>query len=150
VKSIYWVLILIGTLAAITSGIAIYFFFQSQDLVNNGTSTKGTIVDLRHEVTDKSGVYYPVVKFQSSTGDVLEVKTSFGSSPPTHKIGDSVEIFYDKNNPKRWTINHPFYLYFLVGIFGFFGVLLTIATIVVLFATIRGRTVHGTAASKRL
>jgi len=82
-----------GILAAICLAAGIYLtFFHSRGFVK----TTGTIVSLREDSSDNSAVYFPTVEYsvdgKTYTG---ELDTSSGS----YKVGRTISILYDPNNP---------------------------------------------------
>ena len=54
---------------------------------------------------DGSGpVYFPVVQYITKKGETFKNTSSVGSSPASYKEGDTVEIYYDPQNPNVFEI----------------------------------------------
>ncbi len=69
--------------------------------------TTGTVVEMREvPETENSGVTYaPVIKFSDEKGREFRHSSSHSSDPPAYKIGERVELFYDKGDPESAFIN---------------------------------------------
>ena len=44
---------------------------------------------------------YPVVEFQTSGGESIRFRSSYGSRPPAHRVGDTVGVYYDAADPRK-------------------------------------------------
>ncbi len=85
--------IIVGLLALFCLAMGIYIsFFRSQGF----TKTTGTIVSLREETNDDSSVYYPTVEY-SVDGKTYTGELDTGSG--SYKIGKTITILYDPNDP---------------------------------------------------
>ncbi len=128
------VIILLSVLAAIFFAIAGNFYFQSQNLIETGSTASGTVIRLE---SSAKGASYPIIRFQAESGEIVEDRGKIGSSPPEFKTGDTVPVVYDKSNPKTWTINSWLNLYFLPTLFSSLGAGLTIASLIMLMKDVR-------------
>lgn len=65
--------------------------------------TTGTVVELREvPPTDNSGVTYkPVYIFKDANGKEFRHESNHSSDPPAFKVGEKLEVFYDKNYPNK-------------------------------------------------
>jgi len=60
----------------------------------------GTVTDLEHRRdSDGGGAYYPVIRFVTATGDKVTFRSSVGSRPPSHDVGEAVAVLYDPADP---------------------------------------------------
>ena len=127
-----WIVLVLAALSIIFFCITYISLGKAQELVRAGATTDGTVIKMIYSSHDtNSGVYYPVVRFQTTDGQTLEERSRFGSSPPEFKQGDHVQILYTRDNPKNWCINSWWDLYFVPTIFGVFTGILGITTIIV-------------------
>lgn len=134
----YWVSIFLGSMSIILGAIAALFFFRTDALVRTGEHATATITQMTYKSSMKrGGVYYPVVKFKTTSGEEIEEQAAFGSDPPQYKVNDTVEVIYKKDHPKEWSLNSWWDLYFLGSIFAFFSSILALITGVILFRIIR-------------
>jgi hypothetical protein len=73
-----------------------------------GLHATGTVVDMVViESTGKrrsSRYHFPVFEFVTETGRTLRHQSSAGSDPPTHQIGDQIDIWYHPNDPQQCDI----------------------------------------------
>ena len=129
---IQFVILLLAGLGLIFGTVAFFTYSSSHSLVESGKSAEGTVIDLVH-----SKAYTPVIRFQTASGETIEGQSHFGSNPPEFRVQDKVRVFYKEGNPKEWTIDSFWDLYFIPIMFGFFaGALLLAATIT---AAVSGR-----------
>jgi hypothetical protein len=137
--SAQWVVPFLAAMALIFGAVAFVTYSRVDRLVKNGATARGTVVEnvggTSTGTRGNSKVYYPVVRFQTESGQSFEEQLNMGSNPPAHQVGDVVEVLYDKSNPKDWTIRNALEMYFLPGMFGFFATLLTIAAGIVAYYT---------------
>ena len=146
----YWVVLFLGVMSIILAAVAYVVYEGTQSIVRNGAAATGTVTGLSYSSSGRRGsVYYPIVKFETASGDVLEERGQLGSSPASYKVGDKVEIYYLKSDPKSWVINGWGELYFLPAIFGLFASILAVVTVVCAHSLMRGRPFPGTFAAKR-
>jgi hypothetical protein len=133
----FWVPIFLGVMALIFGSVSFLTYNSSHRLVTTGATASGTVTDLiylRGTGRSSSGVYYPIVKFQTPEGKTIEDRATFGSSPAPYKAGDTVRVYFDPRKPaETWVIDNWFDLYFLPALFGFFATMLVIATGVVTY-----------------
>jgi hypothetical protein len=65
------------------------------------TSASGVVVELHKRVVNpgSAGVYCPTVEFRTGSGQVVRFESSFGTMPATHKIGQTVKVSYNPQDP---------------------------------------------------
>jgi hypothetical protein len=63
----------------------------------------GVVVDLQKRTftPGSGGVYCPTVEFTAPSGETIRFESSFGTMPASHKIGQSVNVKYDPNDPHK-------------------------------------------------
>ena len=84
-----------GFFALVGFSLAIY----SMSVGLGKSTTRGTVVEMiGHEMTS------PVVEYQVN-GIAYRIQGSVRSSPPSHAIGDHVDVIYDANDPSAARIN---------------------------------------------
>ena len=44
---------------------------------------------------------YPVVRFTTTRGQVVQFQAAQNSNPPHHRIGGSIRVLYDPNEPRK-------------------------------------------------
>ena len=85
--------ILAGILALIVLITGAYMtFFQSRDFVK----TTASITDVRMDSTGESAVYYPTVEY---TADGKTYTTELDTGSGSYRIGQTISVLYDPNNP---------------------------------------------------
>ncbi len=131
------VILILGGMAILFGMIAAYFYYESHKLMSEGGTASGTVVKMEHS---SSRSYYPIINFQASAGQIVEGRSRVGSSPPQFTAGQTVQVFYDKSNPKNWILNSWLDLYFLPTLFGAFSGGLALATTIMLIYRNRRRT----------
>jgi hypothetical protein len=65
--------------------------------------TTGTVVELREvpETDNSSITYKPVYVFKDAGGKEYRHESNHSSDPPAYKVGEKIEVFYDKNDPGK-------------------------------------------------
>ena len=130
-------MISILVLAALSS-ITGYFAQRSAnfmlELQMAGYKTQGRIVDFNVSSDSDSTTYTAVFEFQDTTGKDIRVKDSFGSSHPTLKRGEMVDILYKAQKPEDAIIDRGIWNWFLSGLLGAISFLcaMLIANLIVL------------------
>jgi hypothetical protein len=136
----YMVVLFLGGMSIILGVVAYIIYESQQNIVRNGDTATGTVVDMNYDHSGKrGGVYYPIVKFETAGGEVVEGRGQMGSSPPSYKVGDTVKVLYLKNDPKSWVIDRWPELYFLSAVIGLFASILGIVSIVATLRLMRNR-----------
>ncbi|MHC0062451.1 DUF3592 domain-containing protein [Nostoc sp. UIC 10890] len=105
----------VGSIIAVTG---IIIGLNTRSFVTSAIPAQGTIIDLvQRSSTDNKGrysyVYYPVVKFTTSSGETTVFEANSGSNPPEFTKGQQVEILYSPEKPNSATINSWLSLWFL-------------------------------------
>jgi len=120
-----------------------YWGWLTRDFVQNAAIAPGTVVELtRH--SDSDGVSYsPVVEYTLPSGRTVRFEEDVSSSPPSHHVGESVEVFYNPENPSEARINNTFTLWFGPGLLVSIGFCFSSISLLIgvgaLFAFLRGR-----------
>ena len=97
-----------AVLALICLGAGIYVsFFQSRGFVK----TTGEIISLREDGAGENTNYYPTVQYTVG-GETYTVELNQGSG--SYKVGKSITVMYDPNNPATAHGGRGFGLYFIV------------------------------------
>jgi len=81
--------------AAIGSGLT----YRQRALEKQGIEAQGVVVDLQENYDSDGSTYAPVVQFNTATGQSAEFVSSYYSSPPAYKVGQSVAVVFPPENP---------------------------------------------------
>lgn len=75
--------------------------------INAYEKTLGTVTGFTEvPETEHAGITYaPIISFEDMTKTKYTFESSVSSDPPAYKVGEKVEIVYDKNNPKDALVN---------------------------------------------
>ncbi len=74
--------------------------YSSWQLVNEGESTTGTVVQMEESRSDEGGtVYSPVIEFMAH-GQTYSFESGNASDPPEYEVGDEVRVLYDPETPE--------------------------------------------------
>jgi len=76
-----------------------YLKHSSEKFKATAVQTTGTVVKLDQSGSGDDLHYYPVVDFKTAAGNTVEVRSSMGSRPPDHHVGDSVKVYYNQQSP---------------------------------------------------
>jgi hypothetical protein len=63
----------------------------------------GIVVDVQKRLCnpESGGVYCPTVEFTPTSGETVRFESSYGTMPASHKIGQSIKVKYDPNDPHK-------------------------------------------------
>jgi len=79
-------------------GWGIYAAYTAYRLETNGVVTEGTVVQMDASTTDGNTTYSPIIEFQAN-GQSISFDGNISSNPPQYKVGDKVNVRYDKDDP---------------------------------------------------
>lgn len=124
------IFLLVGT--ALSGGSAYMFVDTRRDIAAAKTAS-GTVIDLiAGRDSDGDDMYYPRVRFVTSSGTPVEFTGSVGSSPPGFDVGEEVAVLYDPTDPAGARIDTFFQLWFGTLVLGALG--LVFGSIGIIFA----------------
>src|SRR5215207_8849812 len=101
--------VVLGFVGLVLIGIAYFLWMRTKEFVAQARSVKGTVIGM---VSDSEGAFAPIFKFTASNGDVIEKHETVYSKPPSHKVGEVIDILYDQNNPQAARVAKTSNLYF--------------------------------------
>lgn len=113
-------------LAAI--GLSIYLGMQRAEFLEKALKADGKVIELIESRSDDSYVYYPRVEFNlPETDRVLTFRHESGSNPPSYRIGESVSVLYDPQNPQNAIIDAGLFNWMGAGLSSMLGILFAAA-----------------------
>jgi hypothetical protein len=122
------------------SGLTIYFVRDTQAFVERGVAVRGEVVDLNRERSISgspgSGVYHPIVKYTTTVGEQRTFRGMNGSSPPSYRVGEAVDVLYDRTNPVDARIASFWSLWLIQSMFGVLGAVFSLIGGGVFFARV--------------
>ena len=103
-----------GLLAALVLYMAHATYQSSRHSVEEFRTASGRVISLKVIDSDRTGrTEAPVVQFQTSNGTEIIFESEVGSNPPSHGVGETVEVFYDPEDPQKAVINSFVHLWLL-------------------------------------
>jgi hypothetical protein len=81
----------------IGAGMTYYQIIFRQDALQ----VPGEVISLSESCDDDGCAYSPIVRFTTLKGETAFYHSTFGSSPPEYKVGETVAIFYKAENPEK-------------------------------------------------
>lgn len=114
-----------------------FFWYQNiESFIAESAKAEGKVTEVVRSRSSDSTTYKPVVQFYAPNGELIEFMSGTGSNPPSHTVGEKVEVLYLPENPHDAKINSFFSLWLgplIVGVMGgiFFlvGAVMVIATV---------------------
>jgi len=97
-------------LGIILLGIAVYLIIQFNKLSRIGVLTEGEVIRLDSSSGFDSRLYYPVVKFNTISGENVIHTYKIGMFPANYKTGMKVTIVYNPNKPSNFIIKSRYSL----------------------------------------
>ena len=82
-----------------------------------GVAATGTVIDLVKKIFNpgSAGVYCPVVRFTTGTGELVEFESGFGTMPASHRVGQTIAVRYDVGNPRSAEVDSATANWFVPG-----------------------------------
>jgi hypothetical protein len=114
------------------SVVAIGLSIHTALYLRTAQSASGTVVQLRTMNNDDGVFYAPVFSFVAADGTAYTISSNTGSNPPDFRIGERVNVLYEKSNPENAKINSVRQLWLIEIVFGIMGPVLALAGFVVL------------------
>ncbi len=120
---------IIVILAAIVPlGVSAFLYINTWKFVNAATKTKGTVIRLDAREGSKGGtVYQPIYEFRTLDGQVITVAHDNASRPARYKVGQSVDVLYNTENPQNAKINNSTNLYMVPLVLAGVGIVASIS-----------------------
>ena len=114
--------------------LAVVFAISRASFVSGAERTSGTVVGLRKRVSDRydssrrrrarSTSFAPVVTFRDSSGRSHRFVSATGSNPPTHGVGDAIDVLYEPDDPATASVADFWSLWLVPVVLGIFGVVM--------------------------
>jgi len=115
----------VGLIGVALLAAAGWTFYNQRNKAMAGVTTTGKVIDLTREIMNpgSSGVYCPVVEFSLPSGETITFTSNYGTRPASHKVGQSVNVRYDQDDPQKAEIDSALSKWLVPGILAFMGVL---------------------------
>jgi hypothetical protein len=118
ISRIAYIFLVIGL--AMLAGAA-YWASRVDQFARGASHAPGTVIKLEHSRSSSSTSYYPVVRYRTAAGQEITFRSSFGSNPPSHAVGEAVEVLYNESDPSDARIKSFFALWGGAAIIGSIG-----------------------------
>jgi len=113
-----------GLVGFILTALAVFFLLRTRSFMETAEQTQGTVINMLYSrSSDGGGGYSAVYRFRTITGQEVEVRDNLSSNPPQFKVGQTIDVLYDPENPQSARIKKWFNLYFLPALLGFLGII---------------------------
>ncbi len=123
-----------GLLGVVLLGAAAWTFYKQRDKAMSGVRATGKVIDLTREITTpgSTGVYYPVVEFTLPSGETITFTSDYGTRPASHKVGQSVTVRYDPDDPQKAEVDSALSIWLVPGILAFIGAIVCCLSVLLL------------------
>jgi hypothetical protein len=110
---------------------AVWTYFKQKSQMESRVATTGTVVELvlRSTSPGRTGIYCPVVEFNAPPGQTIRFTSDFGSRPAGHRVGQSVNVRYDPNDPQKAEIESGMTTWLVPLILVFMGLIACCLTV---------------------
>lgn len=119
-------------LGLVLLGVGVYFANEQKVYIESALSAPGKVIDMKGEYSDNSYVYYPVVEYFVGANRYT-FKHNMGSSHPSIKVGDGVNVYYSRTDNKDAIMDEGWMNYLWQGAVGGIGLLVLLSGIYNLF-----------------
>lgn len=106
-------------LIALGLGAGSYYAGQSMHaMLRDGVPAQGEVTGMKRSDSSDSVTYSAIVRFTDASGRRVKFTDSVGSSHPTLKRGDGVDVLYLRDNPEDAIVDRGVWNWFLSGALG--------------------------------
>jgi hypothetical protein len=74
---------------------------RQRTLEKRGIEAPGIVVGLHENYDSDGSTYTPIVQFRTDSGQSVEFVSSYSSSPPAYRVGETVTVVYPPENPEK-------------------------------------------------
>lgn len=125
-----------GAVAVVLCGVAWLLHHDTSSFIASASRTQGEVMRLLYVESSKrneSGTWKPLVSFKAPSGEIIEFAPSSSSSPPSYEVGETVNVFFDPENPQDARLDGFFSLWGGATITGGLGLVFLLLTAGLLF-----------------
>ena len=115
--------------------LAVGFGLHSYSFLMSAVVTEAKIIELIPRESDGNTMFAPVYVFEDAGGNEIKKHSSTASFPPIGSVGDTIEILYSPDDPKKSRLNTFFSRWGLPSILGGLGLFYLVVCIIVIFYT---------------
>jgi hypothetical protein len=92
------ILLLVGV---IIFGVIMVINYIQTSFANSALPATGRVVELDESCDSDGCSYSPVIEFVTKDEQTSRFESNYSEAPPRFRVGESVEILYDPNDPTR-------------------------------------------------
>lgn len=122
-------------LGAALDGLMYWLIQKKREKISHWNKTEGVVVGWNQSSSDGTTTYAPVAEFTDAQGTSRTYESGLYSSPKSHKMGQTVKIAYDPEDPDDAEILSVGQMYFAHIIGLVFGTIALLIGSVVCFAS---------------
>jgi hypothetical protein len=125
--------------AVLLIGLGVRGVVATQRFLASTSAADGVVVEVDDDTNYEKGTttYYPVVRFVTGSGKVVQYRDHSGENPPAYQVGDLVRVLYDPANPQGARLDTWASLWLEALILIILGVpLLLFSAVILLFARV--------------
>lgn len=100
--------VLFAAIGILLLAIGVFVTRRTRQFIAAAETAEGVVLENLWQYSssrNSSGTYHPRVRFRTQRGNEVEFVSDTGSSPPSYRPNESVEVVYDPENPQRASIN---------------------------------------------
>ncbi|NVM87774.1 hypothetical protein FHT32_001413 [Variovorax sp. SG517] len=125
-----------GAVGLVLCAVAWLLHHNTASFIASASRTQGEVMRLLYVESSKrneSGTWKPLVRFKAPSGEIIEFAPSSSSSPPAYEVGETVDVFFDPNDPQDAMLDGFFSLWGGAAITGGLGLVFLLVTAGLLF-----------------
>jgi hypothetical protein len=111
-------------------GISSVIFMPTYRIITTGTTATGTVKEIVTTKTKKGGTaQHPKIEFTTENGQKIEFTTATTTILAPSRVGQTVNVIYEKDNPANASINDFVNLWLFPGIFFLTGLAIVVFSV---------------------
>ncbi len=139
-----WVLVVLMLAGAFFIAMGVREFVTTQRFLAKASAADGVVVKVDkvvdHQWTgsgdrqryEEVTLYYPVVRFVTASGQVVQYTDDLGEDPPAYQVGDSVRVLYDPANPQKARLDTSLSRWLDAAVPTIIGLVILVVSVVIL------------------
>jgi len=90
---------------------ALLWYTSTRTFLAKAAQAQGTVIELEPVRSSDGTTYRPLVRFNDERGQSIQISSSVSSNPPSFAKGESVRVYYDRDDPRVAKLDGYFQLW---------------------------------------
>lgn len=110
-----------------------FFYKDAKKFLESSEEAQGVVLRNEYSRSGDSGSYYPIIKYETGSGQEVTFRGNVGSSPASYSPGEKVDVLYKSEKPTNARIKSFMGLWALPTFLSIFGAVFALIGFLPLF-----------------